>query len=273
VKIAGFAGRLSNRIRPTHRTSISDAGPYRSFCRRAAEDDAAFAAFRRNPVYTEVLEHTTVEQGAAYLSIINRDNPTLLAQHGARFLSGEHIGGPRLQFYAEAGMIAPSTLRYVKVLSDLQRLFGDLSGRRVVEIGVGYGGQCKIVSDVFRLASYSLVDLPEPLALAHRYLAGLQVPNVEYVTMDELGPELDGWDLLISNYSFSELSRGIQDRYRELIVDRALEGYLTCNFTGALYGVDSYSAEELLGMRPGAFTQAEEPLTFEGNKIVVWRRQ
>jgi hypothetical protein len=66
-----------------------------------------------------------------------------------RFKINDLVGSPTTYVYHRFGRISPSTLRYVKVASDLRRLFGDLTGAKVAEIGVGYGGQLLVLDQIF----------------------------------------------------------------------------------------------------------------------------
>jgi len=49
-------------------------------------------------------------------------------------------------------------------------LFGLLDDAKIVEIGGGYGGQCKIIYDCFEPISYLMIDLGELLKLQEKYL-------------------------------------------------------------------------------------------------------
>ena len=67
--------------------------------------------------------------------------------------------------------VSGTLLRYFKFATDLKALFGDLKGKHLIEIGVGFGGQAAAIAHVFpELGSYTLLDLPEPLRLAQTYL-------------------------------------------------------------------------------------------------------
>ena len=44
-------------------------------------------------------------------------------------------------------------------MCDVKKYFGDLNGKNVVEIGVGYGGLCFVLSSFYNINSYELVDL------------------------------------------------------------------------------------------------------------------
>jgi hypothetical protein len=104
--------------------------------------------------------------------------------------------------------------------------------------------------------------------LARRYLGHFITPAIlSFWTLNEL-PPLD-YDLVISNYAFSELSRDLQKAYLDKVILRAKRGYMLCNqITPAGYG--SYRPEDLLAAINDAKRLAEEPLTFEGNYLIVW---
>lgn len=258
---------LNQAVSNTLLKSLSDNQSYPQVCLNASQDDQAFNEFKRNPVYTQILEHTTEEQGAAYLNIISNRSPILEAM--TEFAKNDLYGNPIKCIYGNLGEISPSTLRYIKVLVDLEAQFGSLDGLNIVEIGCGYGGQCRILNTYFRPTTYCLVDIKPALSLAQRFLDNFILPSVmSYRTMNEL--ESRKCDLLISNYAFSELPRAIQDVYLEKIVLNASRGYMTYNHINPTeFG--SYSAEEIVRKIPGAKISPEEPLTYTGNCIVTWK--
>src|SRR5437867_3383634 len=133
-------------------TSVSDNQAYPQLCLQASRDEHVFADFRRNPVYNEILEHVSEQQGKEYLDLIARDAD--LRHAIDRFKLNDSYGNPRTYAYASIGTISPSTLRYVKVLADLKAHFKSLDGLDICEIGVGYGGQCRIINAYFKPASY-----------------------------------------------------------------------------------------------------------------------
>lgn len=263
------AARLRSRVPLTPRSSITDETAYLAFCARAAASPAVFQSFRKEPVYIQTLEHVTKEQGSEYLRVIKRDSPHLLTEFLELCRASDRLGSPATYDYPEVGAVSPVTLRYLKVLSDLERHFGDLTDKRVIEIGVGYGGQCSMVLRRWRVSSYVLVDLEPPLALAHRYLTTLGInAAIEFKTPISL--VASDYDLCISNYAFSELTRDVQDRYARLAVSTSSRGYLTCNFISELHGIDSWSRGELEQLHTGAHWLPEEPITHPGNQILVW---
>jgi hypothetical protein len=257
---------LLERIRPS-RTSLADRDDYLEVCAAASRDPAVFDRFKREPAYTRILEHVTEAQGRDYLEIIRVRYPGLLEQVD-RFRVNDRHGDPVTFEYDELGPVSPSTLRYMKVLGDLEALFGDLGGLSIVEIGGGYGGQCTVIHARSGFERYLLVDLEPCARLAGTYLDRCGVPNAEAITMDRL-PDGARFDLAISNYAWSECTRKVQEAYLERVLLRSARGYMTCNeITPDRFG--SFGREELLSRLPDARVLPEEPLTRAGNYIVTW---
>ena len=249
------------------RSSISDEPHYLDLCDAAARDDTVFSNFRRDPTYLEILEHVSEEQGRDYLSIIRRQSPELLPASLEMIKRNDLVGNPRLSTYDGVGAISPTTLRYAKVLTDLEVAFGDPTGADVVEIGVGYGGQARLIMERWNVRSYTLVDLGPVLRLSERYLSQLGVRDV-WRSMPPDRLEQVPCDLLISNYAFTELARDAQDEYASAIVSGSSRAYLTCNYISDGLGIDSWSRQELEGLHPDARWSGEEPLTHVGNEYL-----
>lgn len=247
-------------------TSLSHNQAYPQVCIRAANDYKVFNHFRRNPIYNEILEHVSEKQGHDYLRLFSAD-PDILKAIDA-FKRNDEYGNPRMFAYPGVGVVSPSTLRYIKVLADLKKHFGTLNNLRIAEIGVGYGGQCRILNAYFKPAAYTLVDIQPALALAQRFLDNFIIHSVlDYKTMNELS--VANYDLVISNYAFTELPRSIQDVYLQKVVRGSTRGYITYNEINPSE-FNSYKADELLAMLPGSVKFEEQPLTHPKNCVIVW---
>jgi len=247
-------------------TSLSDNQIYPQVCLNAANDYRLFNQFRQNPIYNQILEHVTEKEGAVYLELIARD-PVLLAGM-EKFRENDLHGTPRIYQYPNVGAISPSTLRYIKVLSDLKSLFKSLDGLSVCEIGVGYGGQCRIINAQYVPMSYRLVDIKPALLLAQRFLDNYAIKStLSYMTMNELAK--GGYDLVISNYAFTELPRSIQEIYLEKVILNSRRGYITYNDINPAE-FKSYKKEELLKVIPDSRIIDEVPLTHPNNCIILW---
>ena len=131
--------------------SLTDHSEYVELCHFASWNNESFSKFRSNPDYTPVLEHVSFEQGAEYLKFIPSDACF------DEFKKNDLYGGPKVCDYPGTGEISPTTLRYIKVLYDLEKFWGSLEGARGFEIGVGYGGQCRLCCDYFKKIVYEPV--------------------------------------------------------------------------------------------------------------------
>jgi hypothetical protein len=251
------------------RSSISDTPDYRTVCKSAAEDEALFASFKRNPTYNVVLEHTDPKYVPELCKAI-LDNGLDLSKLDVLKTNDEQGGAILVDAGSPFGQLSPSTLRYVKVLSDIQKMFGSQTDKVVVEVGIGYGGQCKILSDFYKLSQYHLVDIREPLALAKRYLQKYGYGNIKYFSFDDEVEAMDSYDLFISNYAFSEFARELQQFYIENFILKSKHGYMTCNFVSDAWMVDSMSKQELLAAIPNCKEAPERPQTHEHNRILYW---
>jgi hypothetical protein len=221
------AKRLVRRMKQGDPTSMSDTRGYRALCDLAASSPDALAVFRSWPGYSGVLEHVEVATGRQALAVALSRHPEYLPLL-SEFRRNDSIGSPALKSYDGFGEWSPTTLRYIKILADIEDFFGDLSGMHIVEIGAGYGGQCRLILARFPTVSYTILDLPEAARLAARFVAAL---GPWRVTLNPPPAELRSRkiDLLISNYALSEVSRPSQDAYFESAVSRSLRGYMLWN--------------------------------------------
>ena len=261
------------------RSSISDIDEYRRCCWRAATDPSAFARFRRDPLYTQILEHVTPEIGAEAAAIALAQLPAYRDRLD-QFRRNDAYGSPVSHRYGDLGIFSPTTLRYMKVLSDLELMFGDLAGLHVVEIGGGYGGQCRLILARFSLASYTIFDLPEAGALTRTYLKALEIADV----LINPPPTIDRpVDLVLSNYALSEVRRSMQEHYLESVVRTAPRGYMIWNEAALRRsarirlpaGDRPYGADAFAAMIPGARIERDPPLLLSDdiardNVLIRW---
>ena len=192
------------------------------------------------------------------------------------FLRNDSIGNPLLAQYnfGDSQVIgSPSTLRYIKVLVDILKLFDVEKIKTVTEIGVGYGGQCRILMNTLPIERYNLIDLPEVLALTEKFLTALnQTGDLRYIDGTHLYHDAP-CDLFISDYAFSELSKPAQDIYIEKIISKSEAGYVNWDgdFFASMEMYDGYTLDEFVAMLPDAKILPEYPITTSpDNRLVVW---
>jgi putative sugar O-methyltransferase len=250
-------------------TSLTDNIDYPEFCLKASLDYSIFKDFRRNEIYKIALEHDDFDQGLEYLEATNKSKSSsnVLSKIN-EFQKNDQIGNPIVFDYDGIGTIAPPTLRYIKILSDLESEFGTLDKLNICEIGVGYGGLCRIISSYFNVKTYTLVDLKPVLMLAQRYLDHYPLnTTLNYKTMNEL-PK-NNYDLVISNYAFTELRREIQDVYLEKVLLSATKGYITYNEINPK-DFNSYTKEELIKIIPTIRVNKEVGILHPKDCTLVW---
>lgn len=245
----------------------TDYNAYLKTCREAAKNEEVFRNFKCNPDYTPILEHVSFSQGLGYIEEINRlDSDFLLPSVLNIFRTNDYTGNPHIYYYGELKIsISPTTLRYIKVLADLVSLFGNLDRLNIVEIGGGYGGQCKVINSLYIPASYTIVDLPEVLLLCKKYLGKNGIKDVILRNTDD--PEEKHYGLCISNYAFSEVGREHQTFYAGRIIANSDRGYMTCNFIDP----KNFTKDEIFALKSNYKVYEEKPLTGAGNLIYTWK--
>ena len=240
---------------------------YLKVCDRAAKDSGTFANFRANLAYRTVVESCSRLHGSLYLDWLQENSPFILHDLD-KFVTSDKIGGPFVYQYDGLNIeISPTTLRYIKILVELNDFFGTLEDKDIIEIGGGYGGQCKIIYDYVKPRSYTLVDLPTALPLAERYLKQFGIKNVIFKTPDDLFENV--YSLCISNYAFSEFDRGFQELYIDKIISKSSRGYMLCNCLSRNKGV-RLSILEVLKLKKNGMFVPEDPQTSEGNALYLW---
>jgi hypothetical protein len=236
--------------------------PYLEVCKQALEDAEAYAVFKRRGPHRRVVETVMAEDGQRYLDVIVGDYPYLVGLLDW-FQDNDKVGGARTYNYPPFGDFSPTTLRYIKILGDLLRLFGPLEVLDILEIGGGYGGQCFTIARYGGFWSYTLVELDPAVWLAKKYLRELGVRGVEYSSSD-MFERRPFYDLVISNYAFSECSRAQQEKYLDAL-RVSKRGYLICNVMPR-----RMAKAELLAAIPGSTVMPEVPRTASGNYVLVW---
>jgi hypothetical protein len=252
--------------------SVSDCVAYVAAAKLATENDFLFKIFRRLEGIRAIVETVTPALGAAYLEIVKRDSPDFLFELESLRRTNS-VGSPFVTDYGTEGMLSPTTLRYLKVASDLRKYFGTDLGGDVAEIGGGYGGQLVVCDRFLGYGTYEIFDLPPVLELTSRYIENFILRGGYFLSTINQSSGKKHYDLVISNYAFTELPRSLQSIYIKKILSRSLRGYITLNsgVEGSAYAdSDRYSLSELRAALPPFRIIPEEPLSAAGNFIIVW---
>jgi len=253
-------------------TSISDVAMWRDFASKASSDSEVFEHFRRYEILRRIVETNDYFQGRQYLSNIfslaDQDEtiyPKTLSDLVSEF---DSVGSPLCYKYKTLGLASPLALRYLDTALEIKRLFNLKSVDLVVEIGPGFGGLALMNSRLMKVKDYWLIDLPEVVDLCSRFLDEFRTDTT---FRDGLGltSKQSYFDLVISNYAFSEIKRDMQVELAELVLSRSRKGYLVWNNLGETY-MGGVTLKEFLSWVPNPRVLSERPLTANGNQIIVW---
>ena len=242
---------------------------YKEICAKAVVDDEIFSTFKSLPNYRSMLEHANAGQAQEHLNAIEEQTPKLMSYFD-KFRTNDTVGNPATVEFTKgfAGNISPTTIQYARVLSDLITYFGNMDGLKIVEIGAGYGGQCKIISDYVKFSEYICFEMTEPSRLVRKYIDHFNVKNV--VSMDAYeffdDPYEIKCDLVISNFAFCEQSKHFQDCYLKNIINLADRGYLWMNETAESYGIKG-----IKNLLPHKLNEKNDiPSERNSNRILWW---
>lgn len=233
---------------------IYDQSVFADVCARVLSDESYFQSFKSDPFYSLLYQGFSYEDGWACLQTIEKDYPSLIAQF-EQFRTSDCIGGPKIYDYGNYGMFSAMTLHDIQIAGMIQKKIGHCS--RVIQIGAGYGGLCKILHDLSLFETYAIVDLPEHLSLARAVLERQGISNVQFISLDEL--EKNGqYDLVVSDWSFSEFSRPLQKMFADRILLRARAGLILGHTFPKHFGVDAFSPTEIK-----AYLKKKKDIPFE----------
>lgn len=232
---------------------------------------AKLQRFRRIYDYREILEHVDFKLGKLYLKQITSMSPDI-TRNLELFKTNDSLGRPRTFKYGALGNISPTTLRYMAVAADIQRIFGSQQMNNIVEVGGGYGGQAAVLHKLNYFESYYIYDLPIVQKLIDSFLSNIGVSHVHLPHIDDNTEKK--YDLIISNYAFSELPRELQLRYLQNVISKSSRGYMLMNsgkdnVTGRSDG--KISLEELKHHIPNLVVSEEVPLTSPDNYLITWK--
>lgn len=216
--------------------SVDDYSPFTSYVASICRENN-LTNFKCNPNFTPTLEHVSPESGNQYLREIASRTSLSMSDIKAFCQLNDAIGSPnKVSFgFMEA---SPTSLRYIfhahLILTHLQSI--GRTANDIVEVGGGYGGLCCAIHHFaphygVSINSYTIIDLTSISKLQSMYIPIVKPSiQVEYVDAATFGSTISKSDLfLISNYCFSEISAGLQAKYREILFPKVVHGFLAWN--------------------------------------------
>ena len=228
-------------------------------------------AFRRIYDYREILEHVDYQLGKEYLNQIKQKHPRDWQELVRLNLKNDNFGKPRRYKYKNIDRVSPTTLRYIATGLDIGREFSLQGNEVIAEIGVGYGGQASVLNRLFGIKKFYFFDLHQALEIAHLYL---QNTNHDLICKNgDLKDEKMQYDLVISNYAFSELAIDLQNIYLNNVILKSGRGYMIMNsgkenISGRT--TNKMKLNELLELIPNSKIKDEIPKTGPDNYVLTW---
>lgn len=222
---------------------------YLNSCISICENEIEFENFKRNNKYTSVCEHQHLGKeflDTAIKEIIKKTNLHEINKKINKITENDLYGNPIL-IDSPIGKISIGTLRYVKNCIDIIDFFKTNEFNNIIEIGAGYGGLCKTISNFLKIKEYQIIDLNEPNQLIKKYLSKfkfdfkIEISNFENFKNDFF---IKKTDLVIANYSLSELPKSLQLEYIEKIILKSEKFYIIYNHLQKNFDEDGLSCEE-----------------------------
>ena len=211
-KILKLIYKIIEYLKSDFKLSRSSNKNYPEYCKIASEDNELFQNFRNNSSYTSVLEHVSPELSKEYYQALKNLN-----------YSDDYIysickildqpGNPRkFKVSNSISELTGSSLRYLYTGLDIKNKLNLNKMINVVEIGAGYGGQSVILDKILPIKNYFYVDLQEVNQLIDRFVSNFNLNfNYTFNTLEDKFDYDQEFDLVISNYAFSELPRNLQN--------------------------------------------------------------
>jgi hypothetical protein len=257
--------------------SASVQSAHQRYNQRVAEiinSNDLFRNFKRDSIYTDMLEHVNYEQGLEYLKLIESHPKKVSLKGWKKVLTNDSLGNPiTYEYHTPMGTynISPTTLRYMYYALEFVQL-QPKSCVSIVEIGGGYGGHCKIMYDIcaefnIKISSYTIIELEYPAKLCDKYLLHFRIgPTLSILDPSQIDKhDFCGQDYVLSYYCFSELPTSVREIYHTKVLSQVHHGYIAWNFLPEkeIYRMCGGSGRNIM-------ITEEVPKTGDGNYIVSW---
>jgi len=212
------------------RTSISDGMPYIEFCNQVMNDKTGelLKNFRRHPDYDLVVPgNRDGSEMFEHLELIETKYREML-QFKNLFLDKQgEFGNPRT-FKFSIGEFDVPMIIHIYYLALTRRYFGNLDGMKICEIGPGAGLFFKVLTDIYDV-KYTFVDLPGPLYINRKHVEYLNRQDQvdEYVSCETIMKYNyleKNYDLIISDCSFNECHKDVQEIYIKKLLNNSVRG-------------------------------------------------
>lgn len=218
------------------KSTLYDQAVIKQACEQAACEEQAFAHFKKNSFFSLLYPSFSYEEAVA---VVEKET-TLLE----KIKEIDAIADPELLSFGVHGQFSLAAVRHLYVAQQLREKFKDLSPKHIVIIGVLDAGLCQLLQEVYHPEHITLVDLPEPLALARKVLHKQKIEHVDFFTPDQLPLSLSS-DLVVSDGYFSVCAKEMQEQLIACILSHARAGFIFAHLYPKQYETRSLTPKEL----------------------------
>ena len=243
------------------KTSESDNRLYPIFCKLASKNVDFFKTFKSNKIYNSIVENVCYKSGIQYIDYFK--NNSLIINNIEKFNINYKLRNSE-KFEYDIGSFSPTTLQYIKILSDLAHY--NLNNYNIVEIGPGYGGQYTIIRQLFKPRKYTFIDLESVLNLIKTYVTTLNLDDIELEYLHHTKLNVSSYDLVISNFALSECDYELQDLYINHIIKNSQHGYILYN---NLRGYNHVEFANIIAEKNVSISE-EKPKNSENTVLITW---
>jgi hypothetical protein len=202
------------------KTEKDTAERYLESVKQCLTDEKAFDKFKSNNDYISIVGMSQPWQAVFFYDKI-REYPEIYSKI-KDLVRNDTIGNPIDIMEFRDIKVSPNTLRHINTLCDLYHHFGNLDGKIISELGVGYGATAFMVNTCYKPTSYHLIDLPDVQSFALKYLNKFGIN----ATM-ETPPQ--SVDIFISEFCLSEFDDIELYSFYDKYVKDAKNTYLMMN--------------------------------------------
>lgn len=197
----------------------TDKQRYIDYCKSAVRDDDVFSKFRQNTFYRSVIGAPTINQAVLMYSELMKYNH--IVDKIKDYIKLDFIGQP-IVYNMHDAYISLNLIRYLDTLRLLHLNFGDLDKQNILEIGCGFGGLAYCIKTTYE-CNYYILDLAEAMSLQKKVNDTLDTSLITTACHDI--------DLLIAEYSISELDYTAQKFYFDSYISKSKKFMLRYNCT------------------------------------------
>jgi len=202
-----------------------DSNNYIDFLEKVVQDNKIFENFRDDPAYKGVVETVSEPLGRKYYEKLIKSFSHKQIYDYCSLLNSP--GNPEM-ILINGDYFSTTALRYLTTAVDIKTLYGNNKIRKIVELGVGFGGQAIMLNQFFNIDQYTFVDLTSANLLSKKFLSYKDVSFEKKFCSIDSGEE-DEYDLFISNFGYSELPKKYQKLAYKKFIQNSKYGYMIVN--------------------------------------------